>query len=436
MGTERNARRKGNGGLYIRQIKVWNEVKQDYELVDYVQATKEVKDPANPEKRKRITGTGRTAQIAQQNLDKSLERFYKKQALSDAGVVPKTRSRTGLTVEEYFILWHSEMKPDEVSKTMRDKHLANLRNHVIPYVGHLYLNDLEYTDLRKLFDDLAEKPKAGKGLDTNEKHFSSNGLRNIHRTLNAALNGAVKRGMIKVNPLAAIKAPKYVQPKENISYMLNITLGMFRAMKKKGDKRAFNHFMLALMGLRRGERLGLSWSLIRLNGPSPKLIIRDQMSRVSGEGLHIKFNTKNGVEREVALVEPFLSVLNELKEYRKFQKRLPGFKPEPEFEDLVFLQDNGKPYDLNQDNDLWRETLEKYNTSNTYIRGHALRHVAATYMGDLGVAEEVAMAIFGHQSEAIHHYYKRITEKNQRTQMNKVEEDLLFRLGISDKATN
>lgn len=68
MGNERKARRKGDGGLYIRKIKVWNELKQDYELVDYVQATKEVWDPNNPDKCIRLTGTGRTPPIAQKNL--------------------------------------------------------------------------------------------------------------------------------------------------------------------------------------------------------------------------------------------------------------------------------------------------------------------------------------------------------------------------------
>jgi integrase len=434
MGDEKNTRRKGTGGLYIRQIKVWNEVKQDYEIAEYVQATKEIRDPNSPGKRKRITGTGRTAQIAQKNLEKSVARYYKNQALSDADIPLKARKRTGMTLEEYFILWHSEMNPDDISKTMRDKHIANLRNHVIPYIGNVYLNELEYKVLKELFEEtLKYKRKVVNGVETSHLHFGPNGLRNIHRTLNSALNGAVTRGLIRINPLKAVKAPTYQQPDENIPHMLNTTLGMFKAMKRDGDDWSFNHFMLALMGLRRGERLGLSWSSVNLTAPNPTLKVQDQMSRVSGEGLHIKNATKNKKTRTVALVEPFIQVLKELKAYRKTQKKMPGFQPEPEFADLVFLQDNGKPFDLNKDNDLWRAVEKKYNNSKTYIRGHALRHVAATYMGELGVDEEVAMAIFGHHSESIHHYYKRITSKQQAVQMSKVVDDLQLRLGMTEE---
>lgn len=52
-------------------MKAWNELNQAYELVDYSQATREIRDPQNPEKRKRLTGTDVTAQIAQKNLQRA-----------------------------------------------------------------------------------------------------------------------------------------------------------------------------------------------------------------------------------------------------------------------------------------------------------------------------------------------------------------------------
>ena len=434
MGNERKARRKGEGGLYIRPTRVWNEAKQDYEVVDLVQATKEIRNEENPDKRIRITGTARTPDQAMKNLQRNIAKYYKKAALEELGLPTNTRKRSGQTVEEYFTQWYSELKPDYVSTQLRYKYWGHIKNHITPHIGKIYLSELTYQQLDNLIHKtLTNKKKTVGGQITDTPLLGSNGLLNVCKTINQALNGAVARGLIKVNPMKAVEKPAYKAPDENIPHMMNVTLGMFKSMRREGDMKSFNHFLIALLGLRRGERLGLTFSLINLNGPNPNLTIRDQLARVTGEGLHLKPTTKNGKKRTVGLIEPFTSLLKELKEHRKFQMRLADFKPDPEFADLVFLKDNGKPYDLNEDNDLWLDVEQKYNNSGTYIRGHALRHVAATYMADLGVDEEVAQTIFGHQSAAIHHYYRRVTAKKQKVQLKKVEDDLLVRLGLEDE---
>jgi integrase len=163
----------------------------------------------------------------------------------------------------------------------------------------------------------------------------------------------------------------------------------------------FDHFLLALLGLRRGERLGLTFSSLTLTGNNPKLTIQNQLTRVTGKGLFVKPATKSGKDRTVTLQEPWLSSLKRMKEKRKHQLKLDTFKPEKKFADLVFLKDDGSPYDLNEDNEMWKKANQIYNSKRKPIRGHALRHVAATKMADSGVKRDVAMAILGHESESI-----------------------------------
>lgn len=64
MGTNQNRRRKGQGGLYKIQKMAWDEVSQSYQLTDFYQATKEVEDPDNPGKRKKVYGTAQSAEQA------------------------------------------------------------------------------------------------------------------------------------------------------------------------------------------------------------------------------------------------------------------------------------------------------------------------------------------------------------------------------------
>lgn len=84
-------RRKGQGGLFIIRGQAWNEVKQTYEEIDFYRATRDLENPAFPNRRKQITGTGRSPKEAQDRLAKSIERFYRKQGLEEAGIM---RART------------------------------------------------------------------------------------------------------------------------------------------------------------------------------------------------------------------------------------------------------------------------------------------------------------------------------------------------------
>ena len=430
MGEPTKRRRKGSGGLYIIQRNAWNEVKQTYELVEFYQASKDIEDPENPDKRKRITGTGRSPQEANNRLNRSLERFYKKRGLAEAGVVIKTRSRSSQRLYEYFDEWYSELRPERVSETLKLKYKQHFQNHILPDLGRVYLEDLKYQDLQKLFyETLPAKKKIKGGIELDGPLLGTNAILNIYRTLNVALHVAVKKDKISKNPLALVDTPQYKPPKENIPQMVHIVDHMFNKMNEANDP-LFDHFLLALLGLRRGERLGLTFSAINLVGLNPKLTIRSQLTRISGKGIVLKPATKSGKDRSVALIDPWLSSLKRMKEVRKSQQRLPGFKPDPKFKDLVFLRDDGSPYDLNYDNALWDQVNKVYNPKRPKIRGHAVRHCAATKMADAGITRDVAMAILGHESESMSFYYGRMTAKGQASQIQKFGEAITSKINF------
>ena len=424
MGARNRKDQYGKGGLYIIRRQAWNEFKQAYEEVDFYQASKELKDPQNPDKRKRVTGTGRSPQEAQARLNKSLERFYKKRGLAEAGIVIKSRPRGSQSLTEHFEEWFSELRPDRVSQTLRLKYKQHFYNHILPVLGKKKLPDLGYQELQAFFYDvLPAKKKIKGGQELDEPLLGTNAILNVYRTLNVCLSIAVKKGKIPRNPLSLVDTPKYQPPKENVPQMVHIVEHIFQKMNESEDP-LFDHFILALLGLRRGERLGLQFSSLTLTGPNPKITIRSQLTRVSGQGLFIKPATKSGKDRTVTLQEPWLSSLTRMKEKRKQQLKLDSFKPKPEFADLVFLRDDGKPYDLNEDNELWKQVNAKYNAKRPPVRGHGIRHVAATKMADAGVERDVAMAILGHESESISFYYGRMGAVGQKAQVERFGSEL------------
>lgn len=299
-----------------------------------------------------------------------------------------------------------------------------MRNHVIPHLGPIPVKDLSYQHLKNLFD--ATLP-AKRKLSGSEPLLGTNARLNIYKVLNNALKVAVKKGTIDRNPLELVTPPRHKQPEENIPQMMHLAHWLFEKLEGE-DLEAYDHFLLGVMGLRRGERLGLSFSDLTLAGQTPKMVIRQRLSWITGEGLVIKPTTKTGKPRSVFLTDPWLPSLKRMKERRREQKKLTTFAPKPEFEDLVFLKDNGKPWSLNEDNDYWNRLQDQLKMKNT-IRGHALRHIATTSMADNGVEVEVAMEILGHEPTAMGFYYRRTTARKQSSQVT------TYRQGWSQKTT-
>jgi integrase len=423
MGTRKRPRPNGTGGLWTIKRKRWNEAKQTYEIVELYVRGQEIKDPSFLEgKRKWVTGSGRTPEEAEKRLQRSLERHGYKKAIRNMGVFASKPTGRLLT-EDYLLRWHSEISPRDVGAVMRSKYLQHLNNHIIPHIGRIPLDELSTKDLRVLFQQtLPDKRKVEKGLETSKPLLGSNALLNIYKTLNRALNVAVAEGVLERNPLTLVKAPRFEKPSENIPYYMHIIQGMFNRMKRENDP-LHDYFYLALLGLRKGERLGLAWKNVSLKPDNPHIVITQQLQRITGIGITIKPSTKSGLERRISISGEFLEVLKRLKAQRKEQEKDPKFKPKTQFADLVFLTKTGRPIDPNTDNDLWRKTLDLHKVP-VQIRHHAVRHVAATFLADLQVPEAVAKSILGHQSSALVSYYGRDTSKKNREAIEKYAEQL------------
>jgi integrase len=403
-------RLKGTGGLWQRTTTRLNPRTGEFGKIDVWQAAKEVPHPTDSTKRKWVTGTGSNPTEANKKLSKNLERHYQKLSIpqpASAGI-----RHGGQTLQSYLEEWHQELDPNRVSPQLQRKYGQYMRNHVTPHLGSVPIKDLNYQHLKNLFDvTLPAKTKLG----SSEQLLGTNARLNVYKVLNNALKVAVKKGTIDRNPLELVTPPRYKQPQENIPQMMHIAKWMFEKLEAE-NLEAYDQFLLAIMGLRRGERLGLSFSDLTLNGQTPKMVIRQQLSWITGEGLVIKPTTKTGKPRTVFLTDPWLQSLKRMRERRKEQKKLPTFTPQPEFDNLVFLKDNGKPWSLNEDNDYWNKLQDDLKMKDK-LRGHSLRHIAATSMADNGVEVEVAMEILGHESTAMSHYYRRTTARKQRSQV-------------------
>jgi integrase len=417
------ARRERNSGGLFKKNGVWVDkttgAKTSY---TFWQATKDVGKKNLPEgvARKRISGNGKTKSEALQRLDANLSKFYKEPVEKYGG--KKKRPGPGRqTVSEWFAEWHEGLAYSNLSDIMQSKYEGNFRLHILPHIGHIYLDELTDARLALLFyEDLLVKMKVKNGVETKEPLLSSSARLNIYKALSVCLNYAVAKGRISRSPLALVNPPKLIKPKDDVDARAEDARKlMSNLLTQKHED--YCRFLFQFLGLRRSERLGLSWSNIKgLETDKPELVISQQIARhADGRGWYVKTSTKTGNERTIVIPEPFLSALREHKKKQDEQKTTQEWKPEPEFADLVFLHANGAHITANRDNSDWKDLLKSEGFA--YWRAHLNRHITATWLASQtpAVPMGTVRAILGHESEAIAYYYAKSGKQQQAEPMSR-----------------
>jgi integrase len=260
------------------------------------------------------------------------------------------------------------------------------------------------------------------GVETDEPLLSAHGLLNIYKTTHAAMEAA--REKLSINHRFSRKLLRPPIPEEVRTTSEVVEAGdhlkrLFRERLSKDDFR-YDQFLIAFMGLRAGERLGLTLdSVIGLDGKSPKLIIRTQQSYTKDRGVYLKMQTKSKKSRTVPLKKEFVPSIRRLRDRRLALENDPNFKPDRRLARCLFLREDGSIITTRQDTRIWRALLKEFDIP--FFPQHSIRSVAATTYAEQGVPTETVGLILGHQSIAMTRYYARETEERTEREMDDVD---------------
>lgn len=403
-------RTSGDGGL---SKKTGYYVESDGQRVEYSywQASREVPVELLPKglNRKRVTGSGKSKTEALARLAENWEAFEKGE--SNRG---KTRLSGKATVRTLFAEWDGNNKAGAVSATMAWKYESYFKNHILPHIGDRRLDSLREEDLLTLFNHTLALKKDAKGNPL----LQPKSRRNIYMALSGCLKYGVRQHYIAVNPLEAVKAPRKEAPKDDIDTVL-VEGRKVLDFVQTGDNPDEARWLLAFLGLRRGERLGLSWANVQgLDGDDPRLVIAQQLAWDKGPGLHIKPDTKNKKPRTIPLTEPWVTALKRHRKRWEVMVGQPDFEfRKPEYADLLFVRSNGNVVTLNDDNDDWHALLKSLDIAPW--RAHLTRHITAIQFAEMEPAVPITtvMAILGHASEAMSIYYAHVDQGRVRAPM-------------------
>jgi integrase len=316
------------------------------------------------------------------------------------------RTARSWTVERWLRYWLSTRT--NLRPTTRLHYSRDAERVLIPHLGRLCLADLDARRLRAVFAEIAQT------LNSKGRPQSASAMAHLRTTLRAALNLAVREGVLETNPARHIEVAGYRKPHAQVW-----TDGRVQEWQRTGhrppvavwtaehlatfldavanDSLFALWWLIGLRGLRRGEACGLRWTEVDLDH-GLLFIVRNRTTAgyqvVEGEP-----KTAAGV-RPIALDRHTVKVLREHRRRQAEQRaqRLAAGKIWRE-SGYVFVRKDGSP--LHPGYASCRFRLLVRQTAVPPIRLHDLRHGAASLAHQAGADLKTLQDLLGHSSIVI-----------------------------------
>jgi integrase len=305
-----------------------------------------------------------------------------------------------LTVGDWLAHWLAS-RTSPAASTIRG-YAAHVRLYLQPYLGRVLLAELSAGHVQAMFTAITRQHQAAGSPVTAAT------LHRIRATLRAALNAAVRRGLIASNPASRAELPRTRRPRavvwtpERVEHWQRTgehppvavwtpeqTAQFLHTIK---DHRLYAAFhLIALRGLRRGEAAGLRWRDVDLDGRAA--FICQQLQQYDGRLAVCPPKTPHSV-RVTALDHTTVAALrvHRVRQRAEAAEYGPGWRASG----YVFTGLNGDPMAPDRLSRTFKKLAEQAGLPP--IRLHDLRHGAATLALAAGADLRTVQEQLGHSS--------------------------------------
>lgn len=265
----------------------------------------------------------------------------------------------------------------------------NLRNHVLPTLGNLRVQDLTPAHLDRLYGQLRTT-----GSKKTGGPLAPRTVRYVHTIIGKALADALDADLVVRNVATRAKPPTAKSAKAaEQSWWKPAELRTF--LEKVGKEEHFPLFRLAAMtGMRRGEVCGLRWCDVDLDAGIVK--VRRQIVTVDHALVTSEHPKTDHGRRSIEIDAETVAVLRRHRAVQAARRLAIG--PGYDDNDLVFARVDGSPLHPEYVADTFRRRVLR--SELPYIRFHDLRHSHAAHLIAAGRDVLVISKRLGHHSVA------------------------------------
>jgi integrase len=333
--------------------------------------------PAGPDgkRRRRSVGGFKTKREAKAAEAEALRR------IRDGVFVEPSRLTVGAYLAE---MWLPSMA-SQVRATTLGGYRHNVRAYLVPRLGDIPLQRLTTARIGAFYGELVAS--GGKG----GRPLSPKTVRYVHTTLRRALRDAMADGLVVRNVAAQARPPR--ARRVEMHTWTAAEVGIFLASVRE-DRLYAAWLLLATLGLRRGELLGLRWSDVDL--ATGRIAIRNTLVMVDGKPAMAEPKTAKG-RRSLMLAPQALEAVRGHRARQAAERLSWGV----DYTDsgLVVTTEDGRPLHPETLSGLFVRKAKRAGLPP--IRLHDLRHSVASILLAQGVHPKVVSEQLGHATIAL-----------------------------------
>jgi len=283
---------------------------------------------------------------------------------------------TKMTVNEYLDYWINNYVKINLKYRTIERYTMDVKNHIRPVIGHIYLKKLNGPTIQQLFTN-----KAAEG-------YSKNFVNGLYGIMSGALNHAVKWGFIKTSPMTFVSMPKMKAEKDIVVFKDEEIKAMMHRFHK-------TNFWISLIvglntGMRAGEVCGLTWD--NVNFKTRQINVMGNIQKQNGEWVITTPKTKSS-KRSIPINDFLFSELKRHQIRQKESRLLYGIYYTTHKHDFICTKENGE---LISSDSLKYLSRVIRNELDIKYKFHYLRHTFATKLLEAGEHPKVVQEILGH----------------------------------------
>lgn len=308
------------------------------------------------------------------------------------------------TLSDYLIYWLREVVVPSLKPKTAETYAMHVRLHIEPWLGRKRLDKLTVRDVREWLNRLAvicQCCTQGKDAARTERHrrccavsscceqrLSRRTVLDVRAVLRSALNTAINDELITRNVASGIKLPGQ-RPRRVAPWSVEEARRFLVSARQDGDPLYPAYVLILVLGLRRGEVLGLTWAVVNLD--SAEIEVSRGLQRIGGELINGETKTS---ESDAVLPLPEICVTAlRLQQLARDRARIVAGPFWIESGHVVATRD-GLPMDPRNFYRAFQKRCVKAGVRQIPV--HGTRHTCGSLLAALDVHPRVAMQILRH----------------------------------------
>lgn len=313
------------------------------------------------------------------------------------------------TLAEYTTYWLAEVVKPNLSPGTYVTYEVLVRCHIVPNLGRRKLDKLNVQDVQTWLNQERQKCQCcAQGKDARRapsrqrccavgaccgEVASANTVVHLRRVLRTVLNHAIKEELIRRNVAEHVKLPT-IRKRRGRAWSSEEARRFLESARSEGDELYAAYVLVLVLGLRKGELLGLAWEDVNLDGG--ELTLEWQLQRVGK--LLVRRETKSeSSDSALPLPEICVTALRQLHEQTKDHPVVVG--SDWRGSRTIFTTGLGTPTEPRNFNRKWDSRIERAGVPRITV--HGARRTCGSLLVDLDVHPRVAMQILRHAQFAI-----------------------------------